>query len=146
MKRRSAYRREHCVAIRKGARSSGRPRRFRARKQKEATAVNSILTRYFKSANYVKNAAPTPSVRNFHGGSVFSEVRDKYDGLAAGAARIPGVPARSGRPDQVGHRRDADHARTGEDLNVGDITSSSEHPRRRQVHALDIDKYYGDEP
>ncbi len=87
---------------------------FVARKQKEATAVNSILTRYFKSAKYVKDAASEAERTKFlavveYLQEVRGQVRCRL--AARGRAGLPGVPAQSGRAQPGGrHRRHAGHA------------------------------------
>ena len=74
-------------------------------------------------------------------GSVFPEVRRQVRrGLVAdGGPGLPGIPAQSGRPQQGRrHRRDAGHARHRQGARRGrHHQSRAEHPRRRQVHALD---------
>jgi len=124
---------------------------FVARKLKEATAVNSILTRYFKSAKYVKDAASDAERQKFLAVvGYFQKYGDKYDvdWLLVAAQGYQESQLNQDARSQVGAIGVMQiMPTTGEDLKVGDITELEPniHAGVKYMRWM-IDNYYGDEP
>jgi membrane-bound lytic murein transglycosylase MltF len=124
---------------------------FVARKQKEATSVNRILTTYFKSAKYVKNAASEAERTKFLAVvEYFKKYGEKYDvdWLLVAAQGYQESQLNQDARSPVGAIGVMQiMPATGEDLAVGDITEleANIHAGVKYMRWM-IDKYYGDEP